>query len=119
MTAGQRGYMYRLFAYHGGPLVLEAIVSGVGQVPMPRSSKEVPVWLDAAIANIIRSRAVVAANWLELNRKNAMQLIKLSIRLCADSSKHCSSSSSQKASEEQLQEIIAALEECKKPIDAA
>lgn len=40
MTDQQRGYVYRLFAYHGGPLALDAVIGAAGSATMPRAADE-------------------------------------------------------------------------------
>ena len=40
----QRGYVYRLFAYFGGPLVLDAVISGMESTEIPRQAEDVPSW---------------------------------------------------------------------------
>jgi hypothetical protein len=79
LTDEQRGLLYRLFAYYGGPLVLDAMVAGISGVTLPQRPDELPAWFDSALGQIIRTTATGAVHFLEINRGNAMQLIKLAI----------------------------------------
>jgi hypothetical protein len=42
LTEEQRGFIFRLFAYYGGPLALEAMVAGIAGVSMPMRPDDVP-----------------------------------------------------------------------------
>jgi hypothetical protein len=59
LTDAQRGFLYRLFAYYGGPLVLDALIAGIGGLnrltrgrtlsggwttPLEKSSVRGPSW---------------------------------------------------------------------------
>jgi hypothetical protein len=80
MTLEQRGYLYRLFAYFGGPLVLDAIVNGLGTKTRPQFGDDVGDWFDDALKQIVRSTALAAAHSVQLNERNMMQFIRLAQR---------------------------------------
>jgi hypothetical protein len=79
VTENQRGFLYRLFAYHGGPLVLDAMVSGMAPQEMPKRIDDVAEWFDDALGQIVRSRAAAAARVIELNKYNVIGLLKLAL----------------------------------------
>jgi len=80
MTEGQRGFLYRLFAYHGGSLVLDAMISGMAAMMTPRGDADLGDWLHDSLRRILRSRAVAAAGIFEVNGSNVLRLLKLERR---------------------------------------
>jgi hypothetical protein len=109
MTVEQRGYVYRLFAYCGGPLVLDTIIAGIGSNPPPQSREAVGDWMDESLKIIVRSKTTIAARLLAVDGQNCMQLLKLALRQTAKTA-----TSSRKAGqadfESQAEAIIAAVE---------
>ncbi len=80
MTQDQRGFLYKLFGYNGGPLVLEALVSGIGPADMPQRAAGVADWLDESLLQLVRTRATAASAILEVNGGNVMRLLKTAMR---------------------------------------
>jgi hypothetical protein len=78
MTDQERAYVYRLFAYCGGPLVLDAAVSGMASTTILMRAEDVP---DTALNQIVRTCA--AAVTLRLNSKNMIPMMKLAVRMRA------------------------------------
>lgn len=76
----QRGLLYRFFAYHGGPLVLDAVITGLAHTTMPQREEDVGEWFDDALAQSIRARAAAAALSMEINKENVIRLLKLAFR---------------------------------------
>ncbi len=110
VTEEQQGFLYRLFAHHGGPLVLDALVGGIVPSQMPAQAADVPKWFDDALGQLIRSRATAAARVLEINRRNVMQLMKLALhgsRIGTASKPRLTKSSTEQ--QEELDSIIAAI----------
>jgi hypothetical protein len=80
MSEAERGHVYRLFAYFGGPLVLDALVSGMVSTTMPRRAEDVGGWFEDALNQLVRTSALAAAASLRLNQRNMMQLVRLALR---------------------------------------
>ena len=80
MTAAQRGFVYRLFAYFGGPLVLDAVVMCLSPHQRPQQDEDASAWFDDATRDIVRSRAAMAASVLAIDGHNIMRLLKLALR---------------------------------------
>jgi len=87
LTAEQRGYVYRLFAFCGGALALDAVIQGIGSAALPQRAKDVVVWFDNELDQLVRTRAAAAAAVLPLNQRNALQMIKLALRNAARANK--------------------------------
>ncbi len=79
ITEDQRGYLYKVFAYRGGPLVLEALITGIGSRPMPQRLEDVAAWFDEALSQHVQTRATSAAATLATNTTNALDLLKLAL----------------------------------------
>jgi hypothetical protein len=79
LTDAQRGVLYRLFAYRGGPLVLDSLIASIGSLNRPTQAGDVAEWMDGSLQEIIRTRAVMAVQLLEVNKTNAPRLIKLAL----------------------------------------
>lgn len=82
MTDQERAYVYRWFAYFGGPLALDAAVNGMVST-IPKHAEDVRNWFDTTLNETVRIGAAAAAVTLRLNQKNMMQLIKLASRKSA------------------------------------
>lgn len=61
LTQDQRGFLYRLFGYYGGPDVLDAVIHSIGSTTMPQGREDVAGWLDHAVDQIVQS-------WVAANR---------------------------------------------------
>jgi hypothetical protein len=83
MTAEERGYVYRLFGYFGGPLALDAVISGSVATTMPRGTEEIDDWFNGALNQIVRTTAAAAAATLRLNKQNMFRVMKLALRTSA------------------------------------
>jgi hypothetical protein len=86
-SSALRGYVLRLFAYHGGPLVLDAIVNGLVITTLPQRTEDLVGWFDDVLGQLVRSIAAAAASTLELNQKDMMQTVKLAVRASAAAAK--------------------------------
>jgi hypothetical protein len=82
-----RGYVLRLFAYHGGPLALDAVINGMVITTMPQRTKDVGGWFDDVLGQLVQTTATAAASTLEMNQKNMMQTVKLALRASAAGAK--------------------------------
>jgi hypothetical protein len=80
MTSAQRGFVYRLFAYFGGPLVLDTLIGCLSPHRTPHQDKDASAFFDDATAEIVRSRAAMAASVFVIDRHNVMQTLKLALR---------------------------------------
>jgi hypothetical protein len=79
MTVEQRGFLYRLFAYYDGPLVLDAMITSIGNLAAPTDPRDVGQWFDNALRAIVQTRSTAAARLFEINKQNMMQLLKLAM----------------------------------------
>ena len=76
-SSALRGYVLRLFAYHGGPLALEAVINGMATTTIPQRAKDLAGWFKNSLDQLVRTTATAATTMLEMNQKNMMQIIKL------------------------------------------
>ena len=72
-------YVLRLFAYFGGPLVLDAMVHRLPATNAPEHKQDVSGWLADALGQLVRANAAAAASTLEMNPKTMVQTIKLAL----------------------------------------
>jgi hypothetical protein len=78
LTAAQRGLAYKLFAYFGGPLVLDAVVMCLS--PHQRPQQDEDASFDDATRDIVRLRAAMAASVFATDGQNIMRLLNLAPR---------------------------------------
>jgi hypothetical protein len=109
LRLAQRGYVLRLFAFFGGPLVLDAMVQGLSATKTPPHEQDVSGWFADALGQLVRSSAAAAASTIEMNQKTMTQMIKLAFRARAAAPKTGKGSPSA-PSEETLEKILAAVE---------
>jgi hypothetical protein len=81
LTATQRGAVYRWFGYAGGPLALDAIVTGLGGLAEPKGEKAVFANLDNTLPEIVHAAAVAAALLYAPIDRNALRFIKLALAM--------------------------------------
>lgn len=81
MTAAQRGYLYRLFGYHGGPLVLDTVIAGLTPGMRPSDRDGTGPWFDDALATLVRSSIAAALGSLEIDQEISMRIMKMAQRL--------------------------------------
>jgi hypothetical protein len=74
MTTAQRGFVYKLFAYFGGPLILDAVVLSIS--PHDRQDEDASEFFEEATRDIVRSRAAMAASLLVVDGSNVMRLLR-------------------------------------------
>jgi hypothetical protein len=110
ITERQRGMLYMWFGHHGGPLVLDALISGIGSVPMPQQAHELVPWFDEALEQLVRTRATAVAALLEPNSRNAVQLIKMGLRQMAAKARKKEKDKRPPISEDYLQKIVSSVE---------
>jgi hypothetical protein len=76
-----RGYVTRMFAFFGGPLVLDALlIPFIGTEP-PENTQEVRAWSEQALTQIVRTAGAAAAATIEVTGRNEMQFIRMAQRL--------------------------------------
>lgn len=71
----------RLFAYLGGPLLVDLLVSGAAELSKARTGAEAEAWMDGQWRRTLKRRSLQAAQLVELNRHNFMELATLHGRL--------------------------------------
>src|SRR5205814_1447510 len=108
MSENQQGFLFRLFAYHGGPLVLNAMVSGMTIKSVPQRAEDIAPWFDDAMGQIVRSRSAAAAQVLEVNKHSVFRLLKLA--LIAQRANKGSAGASPGVSEQHLAHIVKTLD---------
>ena len=75
-----RGYVLRTLAYSGGRHILEAAIQGLTGNRKPESGAEILHWLGATLEQSVRSAAVAAGLTLQVDSKNAMQLMRIAVK---------------------------------------
>lgn len=71
----------KLFAYFGGPVLLDFMLTGFQRQQQVTDPKDVDLFLDKYLSSAIKRRAVMAAATLDVNQYNVLQLVELSARL--------------------------------------
>jgi hypothetical protein len=77
----ERGYVMRLFAGFGGPLVLDALMNPLGETKPPENAEEIRAWSEESVTRIVRAMGTAAAATIEITGKKELQLIRLAQRL--------------------------------------
>ncbi len=78
MSETQRGFLYRLFAYCGGPTVLDSVIFNVGPPMTPQSYESVDSWLDSAAEQVVQSLSD-AANPVRPIQDTVVRLLELGL----------------------------------------
>jgi hypothetical protein len=78
ITAFQQSVMYRMFAYFGGPLALDLIVSGFNEHPIPRRASDMAEWSEEIYSTLIVRQGMIAGKTLTQNKFNVVQVIQMS-----------------------------------------
>lgn len=81
LTTVHEQISYKFFGYVGGPLLLDIIFGGAVHLPPPSKADQVADWLDSAAQMLIRRKAVAAAQHLEVNKYNIMELLEVHTRI--------------------------------------
>lgn len=76
-----RYMLYKMFAYFGGSLMLDTIISGFQRGPLPTKPDRCREWLDEALQTTLRQRAVLTSHAMSVNRFTCMQLLELHVRM--------------------------------------
>jgi hypothetical protein len=53
--------IWKLLAYHGGPVVIDWLLAVLRSVPTPRNAEDLPGYLDTVFGDVIRQKATVTA----------------------------------------------------------
>jgi hypothetical protein len=101
-------YVLRLFAYHGGPLAVDAVINGMASTTVPKRTKNLEEWFDDVLGQLLRTTAMAAASALEMNRKNMMQTVKWALRANAAVAKTGTESLGTQY-EEKMEKILASI----------
>ena len=80
LTVAQRGLAYKLFAYFGGPLVLDSLIGSLSPNWKPQQEEGTSAWFDDATRDIVRSRAAMAASVLSIDGDSIMRFLKTAPR---------------------------------------
>ena len=73
LTTAQRGLVYRLFAYHGGSEVLDAVIAGLAPSKIALCGGNLGDWFDDAFVQLVRSSAVAAVAVHEVDQTNTLR----------------------------------------------
>jgi hypothetical protein len=71
----------KMFAYFGGPVVCEYMISGFQQGKVCQSPDGLAEWMDGHWAMTIRARSAQAARTFEINKFNVMELFQTHARI--------------------------------------
>jgi hypothetical protein len=92
LTEQQRHTVYRLFGYHGGSDILDAMIGAISPRPRPLKAEDCPAWLDDALRIKIRSTAMMAIG--RFNKTNVHLLFRAHQNLIKQDSSNCTSAES-------------------------
>jgi hypothetical protein len=80
MTEELRGKVYKMFAYHGGPVVLDALLASLSpNIQIATSITNSAAWFDETLKEAIRCTAAEAFCALEIGQSNLMPMLKLGL----------------------------------------
>jgi hypothetical protein len=99
----------KLLAYFGGPLVVDALLSGFECGNMPASREAVQGWTDSAIAKTLKRRLLQVSNLFEINKYNVMELFEVCAKLRALEQADYASGRSRTEYEQHVQATINAI----------
>lgn len=77
LTENQRDLTYKLFAYFGGPLIFDVILSGFSAGSLPSRKDECDEWFESTFARLLTSRATQHARVFQVDKINVMQLMEI------------------------------------------
>lgn len=80
ISADQRWLAYKLFAYFGGPLVLDIIISGFDESTIPSKNEKAGEFIDHIMQTGVRRSSSMAAQFFSVNKFNVMQLLEIQQR---------------------------------------
>lgn len=80
-TDNQRNLAYKLFAYFGGPIVLDVIISGFLSGDFPKNKSQIGPWFDSTMRLLVKRKATMAAQLFEVNKWNVMQLLEIHLQI--------------------------------------
>lgn len=81
MTMEHRHILYKLFAYFGGPHILDAVLAGVQPNNLPKDRTQVSRWFDQTMKTLLKRKAIMAAQMFEVNKWNVMELMNAHISI--------------------------------------
>lgn len=105
-TDHQRDMTFKLFAYFGGPMVLDWIITGLIDRPAPGSLDQVEPWLDSAFESLLRRNSLIAQRTLDINRFTAMHLTEINARLTEARRQIEADGGTQTTFERNIQEVL-------------
>ncbi len=80
-TESQRDLIYKIFAYHGGTHVLDALICALGPQPAPGRAADTEAWLESGLKHMVKVKATAALQILATDKFNAIQLVELGLRV--------------------------------------
>ena len=83
LSTSQMAYLYRSFAYFGGALALDALISSATPTK-PKSDKDLRLWLKDVTGRITAAQAAAAATTLRPTKTNLTQIIKIAADINKD-----------------------------------
>lgn len=76
----RRGDLLKVFAYYGGPLVLDALL-GDSEFKRPQGHEDQSAWFSQMLDLNVTNRAIEAAFFSDISGSNDMRLLKLAVRM--------------------------------------
>lgn len=80
-TDDQKGFVFRLLAYYGGPLVLESVLAGPPPGTLPRCIEDCPAWFNENLSQLAHSRTASELSMLVMNREDVIRLLIIGLTL--------------------------------------
>lgn len=80
ITTEQQAMAYKLFAYFGGPMVLDVLLFGCEGRSMPTKVDQAEEWLDESVKSAIRIKSAVTARFMSINKFSMLQLLEIQQR---------------------------------------
>lgn len=77
ISATRRNSLYKLFAYFGGPVVLDIILAGLEKSTIPIDTEKASAWIDSAMRSGVRQKSTLAAHSFKVNKYNVMELLSM------------------------------------------
>jgi len=96
----------KLFAYFGGPVVLDVMISGFEQRPLVDSNENLAAWLDEQWSLAIRRRSYQSALSCPINKFNVMDLFSVHAQIISLAQREDSPSQQRTLLERHIQSLL-------------
>lgn len=102
----------KLFAYFGGPHLVDILINGLQAGKPLISVDDMPAWVDQAWSMTVRRRSMMAATQFEINKYNVMELFAVHTRIMELERSEDTADKTRSATERHIEAMIASIPFC-------